>query len=119
MTRQTQVENPDSRLGDGVTRRDFLGATLLGTGAALLNTPCPAAAQGLGREWTGYGGVGDYRFSNGNAAAVGQSAHAIRDRWGCAFYSPPPGLFFGKDGQPSPLKVSSEPFGRVVPGAAP
>jgi len=66
-------------LGREITRRDFLGATLLGTGAALLNMPCPAAAQELGRAWTGYGGIGDYRFSNGNTAEVMQSAHRIRD----------------------------------------
>jgi spermidine dehydrogenase len=61
-----------------ITRRDFLGATLIGAGAALLDMPCPAAAQ-LGRPWTGYGGVGDYRFSNGNTADVVSSAHRIRD----------------------------------------
>ena len=66
-------------LGAGITRRDFLGATLLGTGAALLNMPCPAAAQELGPEWTGYGGVGDYRFSNGNTAEVVGAAHRVRD----------------------------------------
>jgi len=63
----------------GITRRDFLGATLLGSGAALLNMPCPAMAQDLGREWTGYGGVGDYRVSNGNTAEVVSAAHQVRD----------------------------------------
>jgi spermidine dehydrogenase len=33
----------------------------------------------LGPAWTGYGGVGDYRFSNGNTAEVVRSAHGIRD----------------------------------------
>ena len=32
-----------------------------------------------GGEWTGYGGVGDYRNSNGNTAAVMNEAHRIRD----------------------------------------
>jgi len=33
-----------------ITRRDFIGATLISTGAALLNMPCPAAAQDSGGE---------------------------------------------------------------------
>jgi spermidine dehydrogenase len=72
-----------SKLGfDGdaeITRRDFIGATLIGAGVALLSLPCPAVAQELGRSWTGDGGVGDYRFSNGNTAEVVRSAHRIRD----------------------------------------
>lgn len=44
----------------------------------LLTQSCPAY-QGLGSGWTGYGGVGDYRFSNGNTAEVIESAHRIRD----------------------------------------
>ncbi|MBI4166874.1 MAG: twin-arginine translocation signal domain-containing protein [Acidobacteria bacterium] len=47
-------------LGAKITRRDFIGATLIGTGAALLHAACPAAAQELGPAWTGYGGVGDF-----------------------------------------------------------
>jgi spermidine dehydrogenase len=68
-------------LGSGVTRRDFVGGTLLGAGAALLSLPCPAQApqRQLGRSWTGYGGVGDYRFSNGNTAEVVEAAHRVRD----------------------------------------
>src|SRR5687767_4324966 len=68
-----------SALGTGITRRDFIGTTLAGAGASLLYAPCPARSQELGAAWTGYGGVGDYRFSNGNTAAVIHSAHAIRD----------------------------------------
>ena len=68
-----------SALGYDITRRDFIGATLIGAGAALLRAPCPAAAQTSGSAWTGYGGVGDYRFSNGNTAEVVASAHRIRD----------------------------------------
>jgi spermidine dehydrogenase len=56
-------------LGEDITRRDFIGATL----------PCPAAAQKLRRAWTGYGGAGDYRFSNGNTAEVVNAAHRVRD----------------------------------------
>ncbi len=32
-----------------------------------------------GSAWTGYGGVGDYRWSNGNTEAVREAAHGIRD----------------------------------------
>jgi spermidine dehydrogenase len=71
----TDKEHP----APGITRRDFIGGTLVGAGAALLHAPAPARAKGLGAEWTGYGGVGDYRFSNGNTASVVESAHAIRD----------------------------------------
>jgi spermidine dehydrogenase len=67
-----------SNLGTQITRRDFVGATLMGAGAMLLTQACPAH-QDLGRAWTGYGGVGDYRFSNGDTADVVQSAHRIRD----------------------------------------
>lgn len=66
-------------LGDEITRRDFIGATLIGAGAMLLSSGCPARARELGQSWTGFGGVGDYRFSNGNTAEVVCSAHRIRD----------------------------------------
>jgi spermidine dehydrogenase len=74
-----QISDVDSTLKPEITRRDFMGATLLGAGAALLHSPCPATAQKLGPAWTGYGGAGDYRFSNGNTADVVRSAHRIRD----------------------------------------
>jgi len=69
----------DHVLGRQITRRDFVGGTLIGAGVALLHAPSPARAEALGAAWTGYGGVGDYRFSNGNTAAVVESAHRIRD----------------------------------------
>ena len=72
---------------DGVTRRDFVGGTLVGAGAALLgmNSPgalrearaqtIPSPMKGLGPEWTGPGGVGDYARSNGNTHEVVNAAH--------------------------------------------
>jgi spermidine dehydrogenase len=63
----------------GITRRDFLGGTLIGSGAALLGMPCPAHAQGLTGAWNGYAGIGDYARSNGNVASVVNAAHGIRD----------------------------------------
>jgi spermidine dehydrogenase len=64
-----------------VTRRDFLGSTLLGAGAALLDGLTPAQILGATADddWTGYGGVGDYRFSNGNTLEVLQAGHRMRD----------------------------------------
>src|ERR1700678_3679100 len=69
----------------GITRRDFLNGTLLGSGALLLNAASPVgllaatAATDSADEWTGYGGVGDYANSNGNTAAVLEAGHQIRD----------------------------------------
>ena len=67
-----------SSLDSQITRRDFIGTTMIGAGAMLLAQSCPAD-QRLGQGWTGYGGVGDYRSSNGNTADVVQSAHRLRD----------------------------------------
>src|SRR5580698_5791065 len=69
----------------GITRRDFLNGTLLGSGAILLNSASPVrllartAATGAVDDWTGYGGVGDYANSNGNTSAVLEAGHQIRD----------------------------------------
>lgn len=76
-----------------ITRRDFVGGALLGSGAALLAMQSPqllrqASAQtmniplsGVGPEWTGPGGLGDYKKANGNTHEVINAAHAaIRNR---------------------------------------
>ena len=63
-----------------ITRRDFVGGTLVGFGAALLSSCTrPRAAPGMMDAWDGYGGVGDYATSNGNVASVRDAAHLIRD----------------------------------------
>ena len=68
-----------------ITRRDFVGSTLLASGSALLGMHAPslfmpqAHAQGLDGAWTGPGGIGDYAESNGDTAEVVNAAHAIRD----------------------------------------
>ena len=68
-----------------ITRRDFVGSTLLASGSALLGMSAPslftrpARAQGLDGAWTGPGGIGDYAESNGDTAEVVNAAHAIRD----------------------------------------
>ena len=77
----------DKALGVGcpITRRDFIGSTLIGTGAVLLNGCTPKEQLDLIEKsqledpWTGYGGVGDYASSNGNTKSVMDAAHLIRD----------------------------------------
>ena len=72
---------------DSISRRDFVNGVLVGAGAGLLTRAEPAAAANAsgdyapsGSPWTGYGGVGDYRWSNGNTEVVRDAAHGIRDR---------------------------------------
>jgi len=95
--RKLTPEEKKLGLGRNVTRRDFVGGTLLGAGATLLSMQAPglvreaSAAEftlgrtmpvpltGLGQEWTGFGGVGDYASSNGNTAEVVNAAHALRN----------------------------------------
>jgi spermidine dehydrogenase len=62
-----------------ITRRDFIGATLIGSGAVLLSAAAPAFAQSLASQWNGYAGIGDYARSNGNIASVVNAAHGVRD----------------------------------------
>jgi len=66
-------------LDEPITRRDFIGATLIGSGAMLLGAGAPTRAQGLTGAWNGYAGIGDYARSNGNVASVVNAAHGIRD----------------------------------------
>lgn len=71
-------------VGDGITRRDFIGATLKAAGAAALasawaGSAPTARAQGLTDSWSGPGGVGDYARANGNTHEVVNAAHRIRD----------------------------------------
>jgi len=85
------MSNPEgatSKPGVDVTRRDFIGGTLLGTGTALLSMAAPAALSGtakaqttglpmtgLGPDWTGPSGIGDYAGKNGNTYKVVNAAH--------------------------------------------
>jgi spermidine dehydrogenase len=62
-----------------ITRRDFLGSTLLASGAALLESTSPAESLAEKDEFTGYGGLGEYSTSNGNALSVLRAGHGIRD----------------------------------------
>jgi len=71
-----------------ICRRDFLNSTLLASGGLLLSPVFPRQLLGEGPDddWTGPGGVGDYRTANGNTAPVMNAAHRIRDH---AFDSAP------------------------------
>ena len=70
----------DKTLGmnERISRRDFLNSTLLASGALLMSSVSPAQVMAQD-DWTGYGGVGDYSKSNGNAQAVLDAGHRIRD----------------------------------------
>src|SRR5271163_2210161 len=71
-----------------ISRRDFMNATLLASGGALLEglTPHQLLAQMGKDKWTGYGGIGDYSASNGNTFEVMSAGHQIRDH---VFADPP------------------------------
>jgi len=72
-----------------ITRRDFLGSTLLASGAQLLEPISPSyllamqsgsnSQSGGAEEWNGYGGVGEYAKSNGNTWEVLSAGHRLRD----------------------------------------
>ena len=76
-----------------ITRRDFVGGTMLGAGAMLLDMAAPGTLRAaettppvfnmvLGQDWTGPGGVGDYQRSNGNTHEVVNAAHSVaRGDW--------------------------------------
>jgi spermidine dehydrogenase len=84
------VDRKFIELPGAVTRRDFVGGTLLGAGAALLYANAPAVLRearaqtiplpltGLGPDWTGPGGIGDYAQSNGNTHEVVNAGHGLR-----------------------------------------
>jgi spermidine dehydrogenase len=83
VTEDPKRQSGDASLGMGeeISRRDFMNATLLASGGALLSglTPYQLMAQ-MGKDnWTGYGGVGDYAESHGNTYDVMMAGHQIRD----------------------------------------
>jgi len=90
MTDSKKTDSGDRAIGmdASITRRDFLGSTLLASGASLLNGLNPtellamdngSATAGEKDDWTSYGGVGDYSRSNGNTFEVMQAGHKMRD----------------------------------------
>jgi spermidine dehydrogenase len=71
---------------DSITRRDFVGGTLLAAGSSLLEGLTPLQLLAANDDWTGYGGVGEYSISNGNTLEVLLAGHKMRDD----AYDPPP-----------------------------
>ena len=69
----------DDRLGmnQPITRRDFLNGALLAGAGLYLNGRAPLISPA--DAFNGYGGVGDYRHSNGNTWEVLSAGHAMRD----------------------------------------
>lgn len=70
-----------------ITRRDFLygSSLLIGSALAGCDTPQTAATApppdynfGVGNDWYGPGGSGDYARSHGNTPGLVQAAHEIR-----------------------------------------
>ena len=66
-------------LDKSITRRDFLGSTLLASGATLVLGASPQELLAQTDQFTGYGGVGEYSSSNGNTLEVLRDGHSIRD----------------------------------------
>jgi spermidine dehydrogenase len=81
MSGSKQSNRKDKSLGmdQRICRRDFLNSTLLASGSLLLGPLAPRDLLAQGRDWTGYGGEGDYQNSNGNTAEVMDAGHKIRD----------------------------------------
>ena len=91
MEKKKRLKAEELGLDIPITRRDFVGNTLVGAGAGLLATKSPAllaagdnsrkqlSFAALGPDWTGPGGMGDYADANGNTHEVVNTAHALRD----------------------------------------
>lgn len=71
--------NMTGEMDASITRRDFLGSTLLASGSVLLKGMTPAELLAARDDFTGYGGVGEYSSSNGNTFDVLSAGHTIRD----------------------------------------
>jgi spermidine dehydrogenase len=70
----------DDRLGmnEPISRRDFLNGTLVAGAGLVLGGQVPGTSSPAD-DWNGYGGIGDYRRSNGNTYEVMTAGHAMRD----------------------------------------
>ena len=65
-------------MNESISRRYFLNGALVAGAGILLRGQLPAT-DSLADAWNGYGGIGDYRHSNGNTYDVLTTAHAMRD----------------------------------------
>jgi len=64
-------------MNEPISRRDFLNGALLAGAGLYLNGRAPVISPA--DAFNGYGGVGDYRHSNGNTWEVLSAGHAMRD----------------------------------------
>src|SRR5207244_7072815 len=64
-------------LAEPISRRDFLNGALLAGAGRLLPGKAPTVSPA--DAFNGYGGIGDYRHSNGNTWDVLSAGHALRD----------------------------------------
>lgn len=79
-----QPRYPFVGMDEEITRRDFLNASLLASGAALLSAGAPLDLLAQRRaqrpnDFDGYGGIGDYARANGNTFDVVTEGHKLRD----------------------------------------
>ena len=77
-SRRKKHEDKILGMDEQISRRDFLNATLLASGGLLMGSTSPLELLSED-DWTGYGGVGDYRRSNGNTYEIVQAGHRIRN----------------------------------------
>jgi spermidine dehydrogenase len=75
----TASHDRDLGLDCPITRRDFLNAALLGSGAVLVSGRAATAEVAGNSAWDGYGGTGDYARSHGNMWSTLTAAHRLRD----------------------------------------
>jgi spermidine dehydrogenase len=70
----------DEKLGmaEPVSRRDFINGAVVAGAGMVLHGKLPRGGSPAD-DWNGYGGVGDYRHSNGNTRDVMSAGHAMRD----------------------------------------
>jgi spermidine dehydrogenase len=80
---------PETKQVAEITRRDFVGNTLIGAGVALLTMAAPAVVRpalaqtidlplnDLPPDWSGPSGIGDYAGKNGNTASVVNAGHGL------------------------------------------
>src|SRR5437667_230629 len=73
------MRTPHDSLGlsEPISRRDFLNGALLAGAGFLLPGQAPTISPA--DAFNGYGGIGDYRHSNGNTWDVLSAGHALRD----------------------------------------
>jgi spermidine dehydrogenase len=78
--RDTSHGPQDDRLGmnEPISRRDFVNGAVA-AGAGLFFRGRAPSTISPADDWNGYGGIGDYRLSNGNTYDVMTTAHAMRD----------------------------------------